>query len=126
MRPYSIDLRQRVLDAYQAGEGSMKAIAARFDVSVGFIKNLRRLHATTGSLEPRPHRVGRPRAIDARGEAALLELLAERNDRILRELVTLLQERYAIRSSITSVHAALARMGVSRKKRRSTPANETA
>ena len=103
----------------------MEAIAERYNVSVGFIKNLRKLHATTGRLEPRPHLKGRPRAIDEAGEAALLELLVERNDRILSELSALLRERYGIQSSVSSVHAALRRMGITRKKRRSTPKSGT-
>ena len=36
-RPYSTDLRGRVLRAHEAGEGSQRVLAARFGVSVGAV-----------------------------------------------------------------------------------------
>lgn len=36
-RPYSTDLRERVLRAHEAGEGSQRVLAARFGVSVGAV-----------------------------------------------------------------------------------------
>ncbi len=126
MRAYPIELRQRVFDAYEAGEGSIEAIAVRFKVSPGFVKKLLRHHRQTGSLQPRPHGGGNPRAIDEQGEAALLELLEERNDRILIELTSLLRDRYGIHASLSSVDRALRRMGITRKKRRSGPPSRTA
>ena len=36
-RPYSVDLRERVLRAHEAGEGSQRVLAARFGVSVGVV-----------------------------------------------------------------------------------------
>ena len=38
--PYSIDLRQRVINAYEAKEGSQRQIAQRFQVSQSFVKRL--------------------------------------------------------------------------------------
>ena len=51
MTPYSQDLRQRVLDTIQRGEGSVRQIARRFLVSVSFVTRLLHLHRT--------HRLGR-------------------------------------------------------------------
>ena len=36
-RPYSVDLRERVLRAHEGGEGSQRALAARFGISVGTV-----------------------------------------------------------------------------------------
>jgi len=36
-RPYSVDLRERVLQAHEAGEGSQRMLAERFAVSVGTV-----------------------------------------------------------------------------------------
>lgn len=38
MRAYSLDLRQRVVRAYEQGHGSMAEIAEQFSVSTGFDK----------------------------------------------------------------------------------------
>lgn len=37
---YSTDLRQRVLDAYQAKEGSQRQLTERFKVSLSFVREL--------------------------------------------------------------------------------------
>ena len=36
-RPWSVDLRERVLRAHEAGEGSQRVLAKRFGVSVGAV-----------------------------------------------------------------------------------------
>lgn len=38
--PLSIDLRQRVIAAYQAKEGSQRQLAERFKVSLSFVRDL--------------------------------------------------------------------------------------
>ena len=40
MRPYSMDLRERVAAAIDAGEGSQRQVAKRFRVSVSFVTRL--------------------------------------------------------------------------------------
>jgi transposase len=42
---YSIDLRQRILNAYEAKEGSQRTLAKRFQVSLSFVKRLIRRSA---------------------------------------------------------------------------------
>ena len=59
MKPYSLDLRRRVLGAWQRGEGSQRQLASRFAVHLTFVRNLLRLYRQTGSIEPRPHGGGR-------------------------------------------------------------------
>jgi transposase len=53
MRPYSLDIRTKVREAYRRGEGSQRALAVRFDVSLSFVRDLIRLARETGSIEPR-------------------------------------------------------------------------
>src|SRR5437868_6045020 len=55
MRPYSQDLRQRILDTVARGEGSLRQIAQRFRVNVSTIVRLLKHHRGTGSAEPKPH-----------------------------------------------------------------------
>ena len=54
MKAFSIDLRQRILDAYDAGEGSRQQIADRFSVSLAMVKKLLVQRKATGSIEPIP------------------------------------------------------------------------
>ena len=56
MKAYSNDFRAKVLEAYQRGQGSQRDIAARFNVSLTFVRDLLKLFRETGSIQPRdPH-----------------------------------------------------------------------
>ena len=58
MPAYSQDLRQRVIDAVQRKEGSIRQIARRFVVSLSFVVRLLQAHRRTGSIRA----AGRPAA----------------------------------------------------------------
>ena len=55
---YSVDLRQRIVAAYERGEGSFESLAQRFSVSSKTARNYLKLIESTGSLEPLPHTGG--------------------------------------------------------------------
>jgi len=42
MHAYSLDLRQRVVRAYDAADASISEIAEHFSVSIGFVKKMLR------------------------------------------------------------------------------------
>ena len=69
MKAYSTDLRQRVVAAYDAREGTQEQVAARFAVSVSWVRKLLRQRRDTGSIEPRPHGGGHAPAFDAAADA---------------------------------------------------------
>ncbi|PNJ91652.1 helix-turn-helix domain-containing protein, partial [Cylindrospermopsis raciborskii] len=52
-KPYSIDLRNRVIVAWVAQEGSQRQLAERFKVSLSFVRNLVRRYRETGQVEPK-------------------------------------------------------------------------
>ena len=61
MRPYSMDLRERVAAAIDAGEGSQRQVAKRFRVSVSFVTRLVQRRRDASPLAPKPHGAGRGR-----------------------------------------------------------------
>ena len=65
MRAYSIDLRERVVAACDARDGTREQIAARFSVSVAWIRRLLQRRRETGSIAPKPRGGGRAPAFDA-------------------------------------------------------------
>jgi hypothetical protein len=75
MRPYSIDLRQRVAAAVDHDDGSLRRIAYRFRVRLSFVARLLRRRRQTGSLDPKPQGGGPPPALDH-------ERLQRRRDRV--------------------------------------------
>jgi transposase len=91
MRAFSMDLRQRVITAVEAKEGSYKVLAVRFKVSRDFIRNLVRQKRELGTLEPQTHRCGRKPKVTAEHKEQLRELVKRRPDMTLRELRDALQ-----------------------------------
>jgi len=51
---YSDDLRRKLLEAHQRGEGSLPSLAARFSVSVGSAKKVLRALLHNGQMERPP------------------------------------------------------------------------
>lgn len=116
-RGYSIDLRQRVVDALDKGQTQEEA-AERFNVGVATVYRWARLRRERGSVAPLPHGGGNPRAIDAAGDEVLRKLVREKPDRILPELTKELNKAQGSRVSASSVGRALMRLGLTLKKRR--------
>jgi len=85
MKPYSTDLRQKIIDAYKNGEDSLRVIAKRFSVSLNFVWSLWARYKQTGSVEPKPHGGGRAATIDAKGLEVLRHLIHQHNDATLAE-----------------------------------------
>jgi transposase len=52
--PYSDDLRRKVLEAYDAGEGTLDGLAERFRVSQGWVRKISAARLRTGKMERVP------------------------------------------------------------------------
>src|SRR4051812_22169311 len=114
MKAYSIDLRQRVVAACDARDGTRAQIAARFCVSVAWIRKLMRQWRQTGSIAPRPHGGGRAPAFDPQAAGRLREAVRADDDATLEELA----RASGVACCASAVHRALARLGITRKKSR--------
>jgi transposase len=121
MKAYSNDLRQRVVAAYDAREGTQEQVAARFAVSTSRVRKLLRQRRTTGSIEPRPHGGGHAKAFDAPAEAQLRQAVRNDTDATLEELGRLA----GVACSASAVYRALDRLGITRKKSRGGPPSRT-
>ena len=114
MSAYSHDLRQRVLDAVERGEGSIRQIARRFVVSLSFVVRLLPIHRRTGSIAPQPHRGGHPPALGPEELERLGELVRQQPDATLEEL----RRRLGVACSTAAICRALDELGSPRKARR--------
>src|SRR3954462_13909241 len=113
MTPYSHDLRQRILDTIQRGDGSVRQIARRFLVSVSFVTRLLRLYRSTASLEPRPHGGGNPAVLEAEDLERLRELIRQQPDATLEEC----RQRLGVSCRLITISRALSKLGLPRKKK---------
>jgi transposase len=69
-RPYSDDLRQKLLEAYDQGKGCLGELTERFGVSLGWAWKISAARKRTGRMERATYRPGPKSRID---EAVLAE-----------------------------------------------------
>jgi transposase len=112
MAAYSMDLRERVVAACDARDGTRAEIAARFSVSEAWIRKVLRQRRDSGSIAPKPHGGGRRPAFDAEAAARLRQAVRDDNDATLAELA----EASGVACSPAAVFRALDRLGITRKK----------
>lgn len=113
---YSGDLRRRVIDAYEAKEGSMRQLAQRFKVSLSFVRNLLRHYRTNGQIEAKQRGGYLQPTIQDEHLTIVKSLIEDKNDLLLKELCDRLKERTGISVSITTMHRAVQRLDLRRKK----------
>lgn len=114
MRPLSLDLRERIVAAYEAKEGSHEQIGRRFSVSGRVVGKLVQQKRTLGTLEPQTHRRGRRPAISGETLEALRKHVADYPDATAQERLDAL----ALQCSLKTVYETLHRIGYSFKKSR--------
>lgn len=121
MAPYSMDLRQRVARAWDAGMDA-ESLAAKYEVSRAWVHRLIQRRRETGSLAPRKQTKFRQRTLSPREEERLAALVTARPDATLAEL----REALPTSAAVSTIWRALDRLGVTVKKtsirRRATPA----
>ena len=119
MKTLSLDLRERILDSYDGGEGTREEVARRFRVSLGMVKKLLAQRRPTGEIGARHHRSGCKPKLLAGHHRQMRVLLGRKPDLTLNELRT----QAGLACTLPTIHRALAAMGLTYKKRHSAPAN---
>src|SRR3954447_7402615 len=113
MRPYSSDLRERVADAVDQKEGSLRQIAQRFCVSLSFVVRLLQRRRDDGTTEPKPHGGGPAPALGPDDRRRLAALIEDQPDATLKQL----QQRGGFTCSLKTLWHALRQQGLTRKKK---------
>jgi putative transposase len=125
MRPYSEDLRKRIVDAYRRLEGSVRELANRFMVDPKTVQNYLNLERETGSVAPRPHGGGPKPKLDDAAVQQVRTVVEEKNDRTLDEIGKELETRAKVHVSRSTVWRIADRLDLTRKKRRSARASRS-
>jgi transposase len=113
MRPYSLDLRERIVAAIDRDEHSLRQIAHLFSVDLSFLVRLLQRRRATGSVQPKPHGGGPTPKLDAAAVRRLRALVREQPDATLTEL----RDRLGVPCHIATIARALRRHGITRKKK---------
>ena len=115
MKPYSHDLRERVIAALEAGLESQFDIAETFAVSLSTVEKWWRCRRETGRCTALPHAGGRPRTLHGR-EAFLRAEVKKQPDVTLEDLCARLAEAEGVRASPSMICRELQRLRLPRKK----------
>jgi len=110
MKTLSLDLRERILAAYDAEQGSREEIGRRFRVSTGMVKKLLQQRRKRGDIRPQHHRSGRkPKLLESHRQG-------------LQQLI----HQKALACTLPAIHYVLVKMGLTYKKRLSMRVSRTA
>ena len=124
MKPISVDLRARILEALEHDPSSL-VIAARFGVGASSVRKLRLQVERTGSMEPGTA-PGRDRLVKGRTEEVLRRLVRDYPDATLNVFCELLLDETGVDVSETTMWRQFDRMGITLKKSPSARRNRTA
>jgi transposase len=121
-RPYSDDLRRKLLEAFDQGKGNLSELAGHFGVSLGWAWKVSAARKRTGRMERPGYRPGAKRRFD---EPVLARILRSQPDATLVELQAELENKTGLRVSTQHLWRVVKRMGFRLKKSHSTPKSAT-
>jgi len=116
MGAYSIDLRRKILSAWENKENTQRELATRFKVSLSFVRDLLRRYRETDEIAPKPQGGDRRSKVKGKAEELLKTMVRERNDIYLREIQAVMAERVGIKVSLSSLSRTMHRLKLNRKK----------
>ena len=121
MEAYSLDLRKRVLASCDAGHRT-KQVAELYGVSPAWVRRLKQRRRELGIVDRLPQNPGRRPKFSPDDLKRLAALVAEHPDATLAEL----RKRLGTPMGNATLCRALAKLGLTFKKSRSTPPSRTA
>ncbi len=124
-RAYSDDLRRKLLEAHDRGDGSLRELARRFGVSAPYAWKISSQRRRSGQMERLQQRHGPRSRISPAVQANLRGLLRQQPDLTLAELQEGLEKSAGVAVSVQHLWRVLQKMGLRLKKSRSTRKSKT-
>ena len=115
MKAYSTDLREKLVLAYEAGEGTLDEVADTFGVGRCTVARLMRLWRSGQNLAPLPHGGGYPATLNEKLLALLQQQVAAQPDATLSELAAWLKRKAKAQVHPSNICRALRKLGLPRK-----------
>lgn len=123
---HSKDLRERVVAAYERGDGGYTTVAATFNIGRETLRRLIARKRVTGSVEPDEPPKGFPPKLSGERLEMLAKLVADKPDLTAQELTDELNALIDVTVSRSGVVRALKTLGITRKKKPSGPKSRVA
>ena len=124
-KSYGDDLRRKLLEAHDRGEGTLDQLATRFSVSLPWAWKISAQRKHSGQMERIEQRRGSRRKVTPEVEQRLGGWIEAQPDLTLAELQHKLEKAQHLRVSIGRLWQVLRQMGLRLKKSRSTPSSGT-
>jgi Transposase and inactivated derivatives len=124
-KSYGDDLRRKLLQAHDRGEGTLEQLAERFSVSAPWAWKISAQRKRSGQMERTEQRRGGGRKVTGEVQAQLRGWVQSQPDTTLTELQQKLEKAQHLHVSLGRLWQVLRQMGLRLKKSRSTPANAT-
>lgn len=115
--PLSVDLRQRIMAAYEAKEGTQRQLAERFAVSLSFVRDLMRHYRETGTVQPKPHGGGAVAKVGKEQLPIVEALVKAQPDAPLTELCERFAQQTGVEVSVSTMHQAVCKLKLRVKKK---------
>ena len=116
MKPYAVEFREKIVEAYEQGNTSIRKVAARFDVSKAFIQKLLKQKQTTGHVQPKKQG-GRLKSVLYASTTQLIEMVEKYPDLSLSEYCEYWLDNYHEAVSPSMMCRELKKQNLTRKKR---------
>ena len=116
MIAYTLDLRQRIIDAVEQNIYSKREIAEILGIHESFIYKLLRQRRERGNIAPLPHGGGAQPKLTETHAQTFAGLSAAHPDATLAELSELLREKAGVEVSVSTVCRGLQELGLPLKK----------
>lgn len=117
MKPYSTDLRRKIIEAKHKTNESIGQLAERFGVSYSFVSRLLKRYEVAASVEPNSHGGGKPPLLNSQQIEILEQLVEADKDATLQELSDRLAEKTGVKASLSTICRVLQRLDLTRKKK---------
>ncbi len=111
MKPYSMDLRVRVLADCDAGLGTNR-VAEKYSVSPAWVRRLKQRRREHGEIGPRCGKPGPKPTLTSEHHQTLIELVEQQPDATLSEL----RDKLGVDVGINTIWRALKAIGLTLKK----------
>lgn len=117
MKAYSIDLRQKIVEAYTQGEISQRQLALQFRVALSFVEKLLKQNRETGNIAPKVRTEQTPTKLNQEQLSVLENLVEANNDATLEELRYELEQKTGVLIGRSTVDRMLKKLNLSVKKK---------
>lgn len=117
MKAYSVDLREKIVHAYERGDTSVRKVAIQFGVAKSYVQKLLQLKKTQGHLEPQKQG-GAVKGKLAEYASELAAMVESHPDATLAEYCEYFGAQYNVWVCASVMCCALQKQQLTRKKRR--------